>query len=166
VTAAGAPHDARTAIADVVAAAGHLFDHCRPRQPGAAVVGRIDPPSGNAPPLRARCSVRFRHERGFWVAQALVVTPPGREGVRVSPPYERLSPSNLTRPYEAIAWEFVVTRDGATTVDGSERDATRPSARMAPSWTWTGSHWEGPGGAGCGGVGMSGLTVEFISVCS
>jgi hypothetical protein len=33
--------------------------------------------------MRARFSVSVQRERGFWVAQALVVTPSGRNGVRV-----------------------------------------------------------------------------------
>lgn len=160
----GAPPDGRTAVADVVAAAGHLLDHCRPERPGVAAIGRIYPPSGNASPLPARCSVALQRERGFWLAQVLLVSPPGRKGVTVGP-YERLSLTNEARPYEAIAWELVVTRDGATTVDGAERDASRPANRMAPDWTWTGSHWQGPGGSRCGGETYAGLYVAFISVC-
>ena len=65
VTSPGLPASGREAISDVVAATGHLLDHCRPRADGVAVVGRIDPgrvvPAyGHAPPMRARCSVSLR----------------------------------------------------------------------------------------------------------
>src|SRR6476646_9053992 len=40
----GAPANSRTAVAQVVAATGHLLDHCSPRVSGVRVVGRIDAP--------------------------------------------------------------------------------------------------------------------------
>jgi hypothetical protein len=64
----------------------------------------------------------------------------------------------------AIAWQFVVTRDGATPVDSAEVDTSRSGDGTAPSWDWTGSKWEGPGGAHCGGWGSSG-GITFVSVC-
>ena len=111
VTSPGLPTSESAAIGAVVAAAGHLLDHCRPRSSGVAVTGRIDPPSGNAPPLQARCSVTLRREKGFDVAQVLIVTPPSLHGVRVEEPYGTFTrPTPQNHNAEAIAWQFVVTR--------------------------------------------------------
>jgi len=170
VTAAGRP-SASMAVADVAAASGHLLDHCRPQTPGVAVIGQIDPPSGDAPPMQARCSLSLEARRGFVVAHLLVVSPPTLQGVHIEQPYERLAWLAQGQNAEAVAWEFVVTRDGAISVDSYEVDATKPANRMAPDWTWTGSAWQGPGGSRCGGFGgggggVTGATVEFVSVCS
>jgi hypothetical protein len=171
VTSPGLPPSESSAVNDVVAAAGHLLDHCRPRASGVPVVGRIDPPSGNAPPLRARCSITLTREGDFYAAQVLVVTPPDLRGVHVQPPYEALSGVYAPkRNAEAVAWQFVVTRRGATSVYSAEQDATVSANRMAPDWAWTGSKWEGPGGSRCGGSGagfggVDGPDVSFVSVC-
>lgn len=53
-----------------------------------------------------------------------------------------------TQPYE-VAWQFVVTKPGATPVAASEVDAAKPADRMPPDWTWS----------------TATPTVEFISVC-
>jgi hypothetical protein len=172
VTSPGLPASDRAAVAEVVAATGHLLDRCRPQRAGVPVVGRIDPPSGDAPPMRARCSIGLRRERGFLVAQVLIVTPPGLRGVHVREPYEGLvGPHTRSRNTEAIAWQFVVTRNGASSVYSAEIDTTRSGTRMAPDWTWTGSKWQGPGGSRCGGSGegfggIDGPDIEFVSVCS
>ena len=74
-------------------------------------------------------------------------------------------------PYEAVAWQFVVTKDGATPVAAAEQDATKPADRMAPDWSWTRSGVRdlGSGSSRCGGSGGSwggaDPTVEFISAC-
>jgi len=170
VTSPGSPPDDRTAVADVVAASGHLLDHCRPEQAGVAVQGQIESPDGNAPPMSATCSVSLQPEGRFVVAQALIVSPPDLGEVRVDQPYEQLSVHHAAS-YEAVAWEFVVTRDGATSVAATEGDATKAADHMAPDWSWTSSGAQGhPGGSRCGGRGSSGggwagPTVEFVSVC-
>lgn len=173
VRSPGAPQNDRAAVDDVVAAAGHLLDHCRPHASGVSVVGRIDPPSGHAPPLPARCSVTLRRERGFDVAQVLVVSPPTMQGVRIQEPYEGLTGTNaLGGNTEAIAWQFVVTRRGATSVYSAEADTSRAGKPMAPDWTWSSSGPGGhPGGSRCGGSGsgfggVNGPDVLFVSVCS
>jgi hypothetical protein len=171
VTAAGRPPSASMAVADVVAASGHLLDHCRPQAPRVAVTGRIDPPSGDSPPMQARCSVSLEPRRDFLIAHVLVVSPTTLRGVQIQQPYEKLAWLSQGQNAEAVAWEFVVTRDGATSVDSFEVDATRPANRMAPDWNWTGSEWQGPGGSRCGGFGgggggAAGPMVEFVSVCS
>jgi hypothetical protein len=76
VTPPGPPPDAGTAVADVVAASGHLLDHCRPERAGVAVQGQINPPSGNTPPMQATCSVTVQDQGDFLVAQAVIVSPP------------------------------------------------------------------------------------------
>jgi hypothetical protein len=80
-----------------------------------------------------------------------------------------LVPRKTKPPYEAIVWQFVVTKDGATSVAGATRDATKPGgSRMAPSWSLTGpSAWRGrPSTSRCGYQGFYGLpSVDFISVC-
>jgi hypothetical protein len=177
VKAPGPPPDERTAVADVVAASGHLLDRCRPERVGVAVQGRIYPPSGNiyppsghTPPMAATCSVSLQHEGKFLTAQALIVSPPGQGDVHVTQPYENLSP-HPTPPFEAIAWEFVVTKNGATPVAATAEDATKPANRMAPDWSWTSSGVQrlGRGSDRCGGSGESwggaSPSVEFISVC-
>lgn len=132
------------AISEVAAAAGHLFDHCLPQTPGIPVDGQIYPPSGTAAPMDARCSISVSSEGAFLVAQALVLIPPGLAGVQIYPPYETLWPIDnpfagmpaSTPPYEAIAWEFVVTRERATPVAASTIAATCDGAR---SFAWGGT---------------------------
>lgn len=169
VSSPGPPPDDQTAVADVVAASGHLLDRCRPEQAGVAVQGRIYSPDGSAPPMSATCSVSLEPEGSFVVAQALVASPPDLGELHLSQPYEELSLPHAPT-YEAIAWEFVVTKNGATSVAATEVDATKPADRMAPDWTWTGSGGQRPGSSRCGGSGGSwggweGPTVEFVSVC-
>jgi hypothetical protein len=171
VTSPGLPASDSAALKNVVAATGHLLDHCRPRTSGVAVVGRIDPPSGNALPLQARCAVSLRREPGFYVAQVLIVTPPGLQGVHIDEPYEGLSGTPAqNRNTESIGWQFVVTRAGATSINTSEQETSVSGGGMAPDWTWTGSKWEGPGGSRCGGSGgggggVNGPDISFVSVC-
>jgi len=170
VTSPGLPASTTAAMNDVVAATGHLLDHCRPRTSGVSVVGRIDPPSGDMPPLQARCSVDLRRRHGFYLAQVLVVTPPNLAGVRVQPPYEALTaPYRRNSNQQVLAWEFVVTRRGATSIASAEQETTRVGGGMARDWVWTSSGPK-PGGAGqCGGsgggFGPDGPLVTFISVC-
>jgi len=170
VTSPGPPPDDRTAVAAVVTASGHLLDECRPEQAGVAVQGRIDSPDGKAPPMSATCSVSLQDEGQFVVAQALITSPPDVGDVHVGQPYEELSVHHAPT-YEVVAWEFVVTRDGATSVAATEADATKGADHMAPDWSWTSSGAQGhPGGSRCGGWGSSGggwagPSVEFVSVC-
>jgi hypothetical protein len=77
----------------------------------------------------------------------------------------RITPGCEQTKLPSLRVGVVVTRDGATTVDGAERDASRAAPRMAPEWTWNGSRWEGPGGSRCGGETFAGLDLDFISVC-
>jgi len=170
VAATGPVPTESRAIADVVAAAGHLFDKCRPVRSGRPVTGEIDPPSGDAPPMRSACSIDLEREGKFWVARSLVRVPPDLRDVRVQQPYETVHMPIRSRTAEAIAWTFVVTADGALPVAASTLDTTRPSSAMAPDWDWTGSHWEGPGGSRCGGELTTGgpspnATLELVSVC-
>ena len=190
VTSPGLPTSRGHAISEVVAAAGHLLDHCRPRTSAVAVVGRIDPPRGDAPPLQARCSVILRRERGYYLAQVLVVTPPNLRGVHlVQRPYEEISIPNVesktgpccgsTRDAEAVAWEFVVTRRGATSVDSNSVATTLAGGSAIPEGIWTSAGWPRPSsgsyscggslGSGLGGLGawngVRGPDVAFVSVC-
>jgi hypothetical protein len=118
------------AVGEVVAAAGHLLDHCRPQTPGVAVEGQIYPPSGSGPPMDAQCSVSLSWDGNFLVAQTLVLIPPGLTGVQIYQPYETLwpitqfLPLTASPPYEAIAWEFVVTRDQANPIAWATVTAT------------------------------------------
>jgi hypothetical protein len=164
------------AVGEVVAAAGHLLDQCRPQTPGAPVDGQIDPPSGNAPPMDAQCSVSLSSEGRFLVAQALVLIPPGLAGVQIFQPYEtlwpitRIVPLTASPPYEAIAWEFVVTRYEAIPVAAATMDAVNSSKQTAPAFYWNGTSWQSAGDGTCGGEmfawGGIGPTVEFISACT
>lgn len=171
VNSPGLPASATEAVNDVVAATGHLLDHCRPSAPGVSVVGRIEPPSGDAPPLEARCSVSLRRGRGFDVAQVLVVTPPDLRGVHAQEPYETLTRTTVRHGNtQALAWEFIVTRDGATSVSSANYETTRPGGRMAPNWFWTSSGPKTSGDFRCGGSGggsgsANGPDVAFISLC-
>lgn len=175
VTAPGPPPDDVTAIADTVAAAGHLLDHCRPQTPGVAVYGQIDSPAGAAWPLDARCSISLGSEGSFSVAQVLVVSPPGLTGVQIYQPYETLWPNGRTfpvasdPPFEAIAWEFVVTRDGAIPVAASTEAASKDSTQTAAFWGWNGASFERDGMGTCGGEsyswGGTGPSIEWISAC-
>jgi hypothetical protein len=176
VATPGPPSDDSAAVDGVVAAAGHLLDKCRPRTPGIPVYGQIDPPSGNAPPLDAQCSVSIDSEGSFSVAQVLVVTPPDLPGVQIFQPYETLWPTGRfvplasSPPYEAIAWEFVVTSDGATPVAAATLFSAKDSSQTVTFWEWDGTGWQGGGSGSCGGTGFAaggtGPFVAFISVCS
>lgn len=166
VVAPGPPNDVRTAISNVVGATGGLLDDCRPEKPGVAVDGTIRPPTGGGPSMQARCSLTVQPEGRFLVAQVLVRIPRDLRGLRVRQPYETLTFAKHRRPYAAIAWELVVTRDGAVTVAGYTHDATRAGKRMAPEWFWSGSGWGQPGSAKCGGEGFSNWPeLDLISVC-
>jgi hypothetical protein len=72
-------------------------------------------------------------------------------------------------PYEAIAWEFVVTRDQPIPVAASSLTASISSSQVAPLWDWNGSDWQRAGRVSCGGTGFSwggrGPEIEFISAC-
>jgi hypothetical protein len=177
VTSPGPPPDADTAVTDVVAASLHLLDHCRPHTSGVAVSGQIEPPSGSAPPMSAACTVSIEPEGTFSVAQVLVLIPPGLTGVTVLQPYELFGPPFVPfgpppafpPPYEAIAWELVVTRDGALPVAAVTADASNTSTQMYPAWVWDGTTSQ-VAEASCGGQAFAwGGTypwVEFISACS
>lgn len=167
--------DQSAAVDEVVAASRHLLDHCRPQTPGFPVSGQIDPPSGDAPPLSAQCSLSISREGTFLVAQVLVLSPPGLAGVQIFQPYETLwsqFPLGLTSspPYEAIAWEFVVTRDKAIPVAAATLAASNSSSQQAPFFTWNGSGWQAAGTDPCGGTGFAwggtGPDLDFISACS
>ena len=102
------------------------------------------------------------------------MTPPSLRGIRVSQPYEALPffPGTGKSNAEAIAWQFVVTRDGAKSVDSTSVESAKPAGdREAPDWQWTTSGWTGrPGGSRCGhtgggGGGYHGPYVEFVSAC-
>ena len=172
VSSPGLPASANAAVTDVVAASGHLLKHCRPRTSGVSVVGRINAPDGSAPPLQARCSITLRQQRGFYVAQLLVVTPPGLRGAGVHEPYEDLTPYwrfSDRRNAQVIGWEFVVTRNGARSVYSADSAETRSGGR-APDFAWTSSGGQYTGGGQCGftGGGFGGLdgpTVTFVSAC-
>lgn len=170
-----APTSPAAAVATVVAASGHLLDQCRPLAPGVPVDGVLVAPHGAAPPMRARCSVRLVRGRGFYLAQELIVSPPGLQ-VRVGQPYDGLTwPRRQNRNTEAVAWEFVVTRGVARTVASSAIYTTkRVKHRHAPAWDWVGSGPKGPsdGGGICWGSGSSGSswggfgpTVVWVSAC-
>jgi len=114
--------------------------------------------------------VTIQNEGQFLLAQVLIASPRGTGYAHVDQPYEDLSVHHAS-PYEAIAWQFVVTNEGATPVFATEVDATRPADRMAPDVTWSSSGVQrlGSGSSRCGGTGESwggtAPTVEFISVC-
>jgi hypothetical protein len=170
VVAPGPLPDDRTAVAEVDAAMGPLFDQCRPWTAGVAVRGQIDSPNWSAPPMGAKCSVSIERTGDFLVAEALVLIPPDLHGVRVWRPYEQpLVPRKTDPPYEAMVWQFVVTKNGATSVAGATRDATKAGGnRMAPSWGLIGSRaGQGhPSTSRCGYQGFYGLpSIDFISVC-
>jgi hypothetical protein len=176
VASPGPPSDESAAVDEVVAASGHLLDQCRPQTPGFPVTGQIDPPSGSYPPMDAQCSVSFSSEGRFWVGQVLVLIPPGLSGVQLFEPYELLWPLGhfdglaSTPPYEAIAWEFVVTKNKALPVAASSLRAANSSSQVAPTFDWRGSGWHLDGSGTCGGTGFAfggvGPSIEFISVCS
>ena len=171
VKTSGAP-SRQSALVDVVAATGHLLDHCTPTTSGVAVIGRINAPEHRAPPLRARCSISLQREHGFFRAQVLVVSPPGLRGVHVSSQYERVGfPLKPGRNATAVAWLFVVTRDGAISVDSTSVESTKSVRGGAPGWQWTTSGFQpNSGGTKCGGTGGGGggpvgPYIEFVSAC-
>lgn len=175
VAAPGPPADQNAAIAEVAAASGHLLDHCLPQTPGFPVNGQIDPPVPNVPPLPSECSISLSSEGSFLTAQVLVLSPPGLSGVQIFQPYETLWPNGQfvglasPPPYEAIAWEFVVSREKATPVASASLTATNASNQVVPFFDWNGSGWRQSGSYSCGGGGFSaggrGPEIAFISTC-
>lgn len=170
VTSPGAPANSRLAVATVVAATGHLLDHCAPRAAGVPVVGRIVEPRQSAPPMAARCSVEIRRKAGFDLAQ-VVITTPAQLRAHTDWTYETVRLPRAHGNAEAIAWQFVVTKAGAKSVAAASVDTTRSARKMAPYWEWTsagpgtrpgGSHC---GGSGGGGGGYAGPGVLFVSEC-
>jgi hypothetical protein len=170
VTSPGIPASETAAMNDVVRGTGHLLDNCRPSKPGVAVVGRIDPPDGS-PTLEARCTISLRRQGDFYVAQVLVLTPPDLRGVNVDPTYEALTGTAAgNRNTQAIAWQFVVTRKGATSVESDDHETTSSGSHMAPDGTWTSAGWQRRGDFRCGGgrgggSGADGPEFSFVSVC-
>jgi hypothetical protein len=172
VTSPGLPASTTAAMNDVVAATGHLLDHCRPRESGVPVVGRIDAPSGHTPPLQARCSITLHRNGDFYAAQLFIVTPPNLPAAHVQDPYEGLAgPYLRNHNTQELGWQFVVTGQGATSVYSAERDTMRSGGRRrAPDWAWDGSTWKPAGDSLCGGDGggfgaLNGPIVEFVSAC-
>jgi hypothetical protein len=176
VVATSPPPDAIAAVGAVVAAADHLLDRCRPQSPGVPVTGQIDPSSGTSPPMDAECSISVSSEGPFLVAQALVLIPADLSGVQIFQPYETLWPVDrfvalaAAPPYEAIAWEFVVTGTSAIPVAAATLAATNDSARSAPFFAWNGTGWDQDGEGSCGGesfaAGGTGPSIDIISACS
>jgi hypothetical protein len=126
--------------------------------------------------MDARCSISISSEGAFLVAQALVLIPPGLSGVQIYQPYETLWPIGnpfavfaIPPPYEAIAWEFVVTRERAIPVDSATIAGTKTSAQVAPYFHWNGAGWQRDDANTCGGGlisgGSTGPDIEFISAC-
>jgi hypothetical protein len=120
--------------------------------------------------MATRCAVILRREKGFDVAQVLITTPV-KVRAHVSWRYETIKLPSGHGSREAIAWQFVVTKDGATSVAASNVLATRQAKKMAPEWDWTSAgHGSRPGGSRCGGTGESGggstgPSVQFVSIC-
>jgi hypothetical protein len=122
--------------------------------------------------------VSLSSEGTFLDAQVLVLIPAGLTGVQIFQPYETLWPNGhpfpftltASPPYEAVAWEFVVTRYRAIPVAAATLAATNDSNRMAPFFGWNGTGWQQDGEATCGGGGVgfggTGPEIEFISACS
>ena len=126
--------------------------------------------------MSAQCSLSVSSEGTFLVAQVLVLVPPGLTGVQIFDPYETLWPNgqfvSLTAspPYEAIAWEFVVTREEAIPVAAATLTASNSTGQIAPFYYWTGTGGQLQGSGSCGGTafawGGTGPYIEFISACS
>lgn len=167
VSSPGAPASPKDAVAAVVSATGHLLDHCRPSSPGVAVPGRIDAPDHRVPPLAVHCSVSLQTKKGFDLAQVLVAS--SLRPVPVDPLYEQITGPPSGPNQIAVAWQFVVTKNGATPVAAAhfERSTGRGHA---PDWTWSpsgpGTHSSGDNicGSAGGGGGLSPI-VEFVSAC-
>src|SRR5205807_8139863 len=70
----------------------------------------------------------------------------------------------------AVAWQFVVTKDGATSVTSAEIESSKGKG-FAPDWQWTSAGpGDRPGGSICGSNGggdggSDGPLVEFVSIC-
>ena len=166
----GLPASATEAVNDVVAATGHLLDHCRPSTSGVAVVGRIDPPSGDAPPLQARCSIDLQKRRGFYDAQVLVVTPPDLQGVHVDC-RTRPSPARMSET-EHAGDRVGVRRDaGRRDVGLLGRLRDDPTRRRHGSGLALDKLGAGDGGdnrcgfSGGGSGNANGPEVSFVSAC-
>jgi uncharacterized membrane protein YgcG len=121
--------------------------------------------------MRVACSISLRREHGFVRAQVLVVSPPGLHGVHLKQPYEQLSWLRSRQNATAVGWLFVVTRNGAISVDSTSVESTKNGRKQAPQWQWTTSGFQPQsggskcGGYGGGGGGYGGPLIEFVSKC-
>lgn len=106
-----------------------------------------------------------------------MLVPAGLAGVQIFQPYELLWPNDrplstvtASPPYEAIAWEFVVTRDRAIPVAASTLTASSATGKSAPSFAWSKTGWKPQGADSCGSTGFAyggtGPELVFISACS
>lgn len=171
VAVPGSTPNSKTALQDVLTSTGHLLDGCAPTVPGRSVTtGWIAAPKHSAPPLHAACSISLQRESGFVRAQVLVVSPPSIRA-HLQHPYELLNWLGSGRNATAVGWLFVVTKDGAISVDATSVESTRNARRSAPGWQWTTSGFQPQsggtrcGGSGGGGGGYIGPYVEFVSKC-
>jgi hypothetical protein len=171
VATPGSAPSAKAALADVIASTGHLLDNCTPTKSGVAVIGQINAPQNLAPPLQTRCSITLRRDDGFVRAQVLIVSPPDLRYVHVKSPYESLPFLGAGHNATAIAWLFVVTSDGAISVDSTTVESAKSAHGGDKGWQWTTSGYTGPAGGtkcghtGGGGGGPEGPYVEFVSAC-
>jgi hypothetical protein len=155
------------AVARVVQSLAPVFDACAPGPDGQPVTGELRPPSGNAPPMNARCSATVQELDGFALVTLQFVAPSDAPDVEF--PDSGFASLPGTGPIEAGAWTFAVTSDAARAVDPSHTAGrTVGGDRMAPDWDLDeNGRWEGPGGSRCGGESFGGGPfIEFGSVCT
>ncbi len=154
---------------------GGLFRRCSPTSPAVAVLGTIEPPSGQAPASVATCAATVHVYDGFDVVTLSVITPPGADvGLPGANAY--LPPTLPPREAaEGIVWRFVVSVRGAIDVGGSSRSRSWsggvvPAKRaLVPDFTWDGSVWsKGIGSCGSTAIAVgprAGALIQFISAC-
>jgi hypothetical protein len=172
-TPAGPAPSDDAAIADVVASTGHMLDNCLPTTRGVAMTGRIKAPNVRAA-LPASCLILLRHERGFDAAQVVILSPPDLKGVHVRKQYEDFKGRlKWGTNAEAIAWQFMVTGDGAKSMDSTTIASTKTVRhRQVPEGRWTASGWAGHVGRySCGGEdfdpsGAEGPLIAVVSNCT
>lgn len=150
-----------------LAAAGSVFDGCRPGEGGAAVIGVLAPPNGaGLNPVEAKCWASIRTHEGFTVVTLAWVSPSS------SPPFDppqywfdtRLPPGQ--GPSEFGQWTFVISAGDVRSVDGPVGAATAPPDLEVVYFDRDGGNWVGGNRGSCGGGSASGGGIFFFAPTS
>lgn len=154
------------AIADVVKAAGHLLDRCRPSSSATSVAGVIEPPSGSAPLMHVRfppCGRALGRRHGGGRARR-----PSRRTRQTAlrPGHDADRASNRRSNRVGVRSDLRRGVGGRGQRAGHHKAIKRHGAGLGLDRQPLGKSWRSRCGGDLGtGEGSPNVTVEFISVC-